>query len=575
MPKTSTKLHPQENKFSIVTLLSYLNNNYRYSDTDQHITFKQYSESKTQTKSARVIINLEKCPGLKEFMSHYNEITSDANRSYTNSESTPEERAANSEYVQEDSNYGEVISLVSDMSLRGVLNLADTYTTISHAPDELDLYKIIVNSVIPQLGFPESKTINIDDYVRCINSFFNVPDKLKIKIYNTVFPHSTHDATKDTIGVNVVYLQHISKYHDDILSLVIEENKSQGEIYEFIQEHFADDIEFPETISEEVIERTRLQLRNPAIISQIIENQSSDTKWVSAMFAVESDDMVPGTVKLTTIEKNSIKSLIRELNIAKLFIDIISKGRIAEHTRYVEECRKYQLLKNKDSIAEIEEPTPERTMLDYLDEYRTIYNNTVEFYNANSNKISDMTPTDFITYLAKSIRFVMGNLCAHTSIYDAFTKEIETTGKLTVKELIKKVNEREENIGKTAFKMLMNDIKSKSNVVFKFSKSLRADLNNLISDDSYWTEQERADAKSREIAKSHSEEFETLHSSGSCSINNMDIYAKIGKYVDIPKIHKKYRVALGIHIVNYIQHQVEIIRARFYKKKEISIMIYS
>jgi hypothetical protein len=55
----------------------------------------------------------------------------------------------------------------------------------------------------------------------------------------------------------------------------------------------------------------------------------------------------------------------------------------------------------------------------------------------------------------------------------------------------------------------------------------------------------------------------------------MDIYAKIGKYVDIPKIHKKYRVALGIHIVNYIQHQVEIIRARFYKKKEISIMIYS
>ena len=489
---TSQAKTDDEKKFSSTIVTNFFNNHFRNvnlvipEDEDQavqRITFKNFP-AKPDKKPIHNVVDLQNYKGLKDFIETYEAlVTNDPN-------------------IQ----MSEVIDATFDMRLRACLDIADTFKV--NKPEN-----VFKSHVIPQLGFEVPKETSIQTFIEAINDFFKNEDKIKTKIYNAEFPHNVHDKTKDAKGVNVIYLQHISKYHDDVLKMVIEDELEDIEILREIQRKFAMDCDAKGADVKEK-QRIALQIVHPEIAEKVINPPMIadpkhkgamivDAKWPEKLKAVERKgrEIVMTEEEMTANEKTNVRALIRELTMVESFIRIIRGGHESDTSVDLHEC---------------------------LTRYRHIYDETRKFYEAHK-VLKDDSYESFIKYFIETVRFIKN-----------------------------KFNY------KAPLKTFINDTKGK--VQFKFNKKLRAEIEKAIN------KEKVTDEDIARIAAEHKEEWMYINSPKTYDINELSIYSKIGKYANIP-ITKDFRIGVGIAIVAYIQDQVALIRAANAKKRDIVIYI--
>lgn len=493
--KSMSQKDGEEKKFSPTIVTNFFNNHFRNidlmcdqnSDNEQglqRITFKNYPV-KPDKRPLRNVIDLQDYKGLKDFIEIYETL------------------------ISKDPNIqmSEVIDATFDLKIRSCLDIADTFK-INRSEN------VFRSHVIPQLGFSTPKETSINTFIDAINNFFENEDKIKTKIYNAEFPHNVHDNTKEAKGVNVIYLQHISKYHDDVLKMVIEDELDDIEILREIQRKFAMDCDVKGVTDVKEKQRIALQVVHPEIAEKIINPPKipdpkhkgvmiTDPKWFENLKVAERKgrEIIVTDEEMTPVEKMNVKALVRELNMVESFIRIIKGGHEADPSVDLHEC---------------------------LAHYRHIYDETRKFYDAHK-VLKDDSYESFLKYFIETVRFIKN-----------------------------KFNY------KAPLKTFINDTKGK--VQFKFNKKLRAEIEKAIKKDKL------TDEDINRIATEHKSEWMYINSPKTYDINELSIYAKIGKYANIP-IVKDFRIALGIAIVSYIQDQVNIIRAQNSKKHDIVIYI--
>lgn len=296
------------------TLTNAFNSYYSARDDDS-VQFKNYSDKVAERTSRVEIIDISKYNGLIEMNSG-----------------------------------GEVY----DMRLRGILAV----------PDEAKLREYI----LPQLRFTPVSATTDAGYISMLRDYFKQDDNLRMKLFNSMFPHGIHNPDKPARGVNVVYLQRVCKYHDIVLeSLMRPGDVDDKTIYEAVQKQYAFDIK-PEYSSE-----ISVMVCNPQIITEFMSDNDVNI-WVTTL----KKPKTTGTnVKWTgaVVDKTDIacvRTLVRELLSAKAFIANIRCG-MAAH--------------------------PEINIRDVYTNYKRVWSDVGAYYNQAPG-------THFITYFINSARFI-------------------------------------------------------------------------------------------------------------------------------------------------------------------------
>lgn len=476
-------------QFSPTIIINFFNNYFRNLDSEysdkflkyQHITFKSYSNK--LKKEPRNVIDLNDYLGLVAFVESYKQAIID-----------------NPNVTMED-----VVDMTMDIKLRSFLSLVDTFK-LNKFTEEFDKY------IISQLKFQPTRDITIETYIKAIDEFFANEDKIKTKIYNTEFPHGTHNNAKNQSGVNIIYLQHISRYHDEVLKLFIEDGLEPEDILARIQLKFAKEYTGAELGIENQKERNQVrleiqkQLVNKQIIPNILnalnepnskrKNYAVEGKWIKELDA----QGISQTRKVNKQEIAAIKELVRELSIVNAFLKILKGG---------------------------QEAAPEVDLKECLDKYNAIFKSIIKFREEHKNV--ENSYKGFIKYLVESVRFIK-------NIFNY----------------------------KYPLKTLIND--SKNKVQFKFNKKLRYAIAELINVDKI--NEEALD----QLVEEFEPDWKFINSPKTYDIHDMNIYAKIGKYVNL-NFTKDYRIGIGCAIVLYIQEQLELIRVANARKKDLIVYV--
>ena len=536
----------EEKKFSATIITNFLNNYYRNmaSESSQSLMFKNYPADGLQRTNNKVVIDLYDYQGLIDFIETYKAMS--------------------------DKEYKEIIERVFDMKLRACLDVADTYRL-----NDKSKLNVFQDFIIPQLEFSERKDTSIQSYINAINSFFENEAKIKTKIYNSVFPHDTHDPAKLPKGVNVIYLQHISKFHDKVLDMVINKGYDRERVLKEVQKLFCKHYSFAdEKLTPEQRERYMTQMINPELIQMVLNpprtndkhgREIVDNKWIERLHVCtlnrkngkmdETDELVKAN------DKRYIREIVRELMIVKSFYQIIKGGENARNiVRVVRDGK------------EVEEAVPmDVDFGECLDRYKKIYDSIMKFYHNWQNRIkkelADIERNKMKTGGRNAYYSVVDDEDENTTNDDvAANEEAERkTYALFLRYFVDSVLMVQKAFGyNNALKSFIGDIKREVN--FKFNKDLRTKLTEMIKNNDV------SDEAIDELAEKHYREWMFLNSPKTYDPNELGIYSKIGKFCGLP-IKKDYRIAVGIAIVAYIQDQLKIVRAANAKKKEIQVYI--
>lgn len=536
----------EEKKFSATIITNFLNNYYRNmaSESSQSLMFKNYPADGLQKTNNKVVIDLYDYQGLIDFIETYKAMS--------------------------DKEYKEIIERVFDMKLRACLDVADTYRL-----NDKSKLNVFQDFIIPQLEFSERKDTSIQSYINAINSFFENEAKIKTKIYNSVFPHDTHDPSKLPKGVNVIYLQHISKFHDEVLDMVINKGYDRERVLKEVQKLFCKHYAFAdEKLTPEQRERYMTQMINPELIQMVLNpprtndkhgREIVDNKWIERLHVCtlnrkngkmdETDELVKAN------DKRYIREIVRELMIVKSFYQIIKGGENARTiVRVVRDGK------------EVEEVVPmDVDFSECLDRYKKIYDSIMKFYHNWQNRIkkelADIERSKTKTGGRNAYYSVVDDEDETTTNDDAVANEEaeRKTYALFLRYFVDSVLMVQKAFGyNNALKSFIGDIKREVN--FKFNKDLRTKLTEMIKNNNV------SDEAIDELAEKHYREWMFLNSPKTYDPNELGIYSKIGKFCGLP-IKKDYRIAVGIAIVAYIQDQLKIVRAANAKKKEIQVYI--
>lgn len=527
MPKKAS----EEKQFSSTIITNFLNNYYRNSamkNTEQQsLNFKVYPVEKASKISNQYVVDLYNYQGLLDFIAIYKEAQ------------------------KQDKNIEFVIERTFDMRLRACLDSARVFKT-----NDKTKINVFQEFVIPQLGFDTNNFMNIVDYINGVSSYFTNEAKLKTKIYNLIFPHDSHNQDKDPVGVNVIYLQHVSKYHDEVLDMVINKEWDDSAILEECQKRYAKE----STLSNEI----KFQLMNPKIAATVLNppmitdkrgKEVVDSKWIETLNAVQpgkrKGQVQDSDRKLTSDEKKAVRNLVRELMIVKSFIKIVQGGKNARKVDVDDDGNKVVVPLNPD-------------LKQCLAEYNEVYGKTVAFYQywqrtieaelkriqQDKDKVkleSDEVEEDKLETLVQNNEQKLQ--------YQLFLRYFIETVRFI----------RTELHNQQAFKSFINDVKK--DIIFKFNKNLRSKLETLVNQ-----EEKVSDEQIEELANGNFKEWMFINSPKTYDPNDLTVYSKIGKFCQLD-IRKEYRVAIGIAIVAYIQNQIQLIQAANRKKKEIQLYI--
>ena len=301
-------------------------------------------------------------------------------------------------------------------------------------------------------------------------------------------------------------------------------------------------------------QRLLVQLANPKILEMVMKPQITedkkgrdtvDSKWINSLKVVEGKGFRETPNDLTTEEKRVIRSLVKELNIVRSFIKIVEGGKRAREIVFDGEGKAIEngTVQRKNGKGETKNIVVHQTRqvkADFkkcLQEYHTKYDKFVKFYSSWKQQIDAVDKND------------------SKKLFDLFIRYLIASVRLVKRELYYVM----------PLKMFTNDIKKE--VIFKFNKTLKADLEKYIN--------QTAEARPEEInelVKIHFGNWKYINSPKTYDPSELGVYGKIGRYI-ARNIKKEYREAIGIAMVGYMQEQIQLLSAKYSKKHDLPIFI--
>ena len=378
--------------------------------------------------------------------------------------------------------------------------------------------------VIPHLGlgFPKQPQ-TVAEYFKVINDFFTDEDRLRLRCYNLCFPHAAHNSDPDAKGTNLIYLQHLSQFHDVVLQGFVDGADDQA-ILGGVQSDFANGIQRPVLkvrregkqgfdnvpIDDAAFERLKFQLRNADIITNFLNPPQSN--WIKALTVVKAGKGGKGQVStdeaLKPFERNAIKDLLRELHLVLNFLKLIRAAFAAKPDRDVAEC---------------------------FDQYQSLLEEIKAFHSQHKPKTQNFNT--FVKYLVEATLFCK----------DKFGYRLNSVVK-------GKDGKPDKQVVKSAISAFAAEIRS--GLSFKFNKKIREGLDELVSG-----AKPLSDENVIAVANIMQAEWNNLSNAYAVDVSDLDFYSKLGKIVPAA-IGKQHKIAVGIAMIQYIFDQIKLIQAR-------------
>lgn len=252
--------------------------------------FEQWTE-KTPTKNVSVVEfdGFKKIDEMKELFEKCNETM------------TPEAKL------------NSIVPTVLDYKLRGILSIAQQFILKDENVEQFLEY-----------GTKQKEQPSLEIFKKRLFDYF-ADDKMKIKVFNHVFPHGVHEAsqkkTKEDIkGVDMIYLQKVGSSFEQALDAICK-GKNEQDVYAVVKTHVYNKIKetlpkgsgktFGQTISsinvEEMIELEHIQ--NPS------EAQKDRKKQIKKAVDGYKDEV-----------KKWVSDVISELNLTQRLMSVINEG---------------------------------------------------------------------------------------------------------------------------------------------------------------------------------------------------------------------------------------------------------
>lgn len=206
-----------------------------------------------------------------------------------------------------------IVPTVLDYKLRGILSIAQQFILKDENVEQFLEY-----------GTKQKEQPSLEIFKKRLLDYF-ADDKMKIKVFNHVFPHGVHEAsqkkTKEDIkGVDMIYLQKVGSSFEQALDAICK-GKTEQEVYAAVKTHVFNKIKetlpkgssktFGQTISsinvEEMIELEHIQ--NPS------EAQKERKKQIKKTVDGYKDEV-----------KKWVSDVISELNLTQRLMSVINEG---------------------------------------------------------------------------------------------------------------------------------------------------------------------------------------------------------------------------------------------------------
>ena len=133
----------------------------------------------------------------------------------------------------------EVIESVFDMRLRGALHIADVYKGKANTDE---MRRVMEDSVLPDLGFERDAATDLAGYFTALQEFINNDERIKTKVYNTVFPHTVHRDNELPKGVNIIYLRNMCRFDGAVLDFVINNDFDTNKLCKVVVKEYINSI---------------------------------------------------------------------------------------------------------------------------------------------------------------------------------------------------------------------------------------------------------------------------------------------------------------------------------------------
>lgn len=222
--------------------------------------------------------------------------------------------------------------------------------------------------VLPGLNLGTAKEQTIESFVDAINAFYNDRDRLRTRSYNNNFPHALHKPDAPAEGVNVIYLQHVSTYHDDILKSFVEAELSDKEILELIKTQFIEQFKPDDKLSAEEKDALSLNLKHQPTVDNVL-TPPENPKWINELkaFKAKGKGVVQTSTPLTKAERDAIVRLVRELNGAVSFLKTIKRAHEFKPDADLKECyENYNMLLDEIRDFHVAHKPKTRTHLTFI-----------------------------------------------------------------------------------------------------------------------------------------------------------------------------------------------------------------
>lgn len=421
---------------------------------------------------------------------------------------------------------------------------------------------ITIERLMNNFDVKEQQQMSMVDAINSIAEFMSNKEKLHTKIFNVVFPHDTHKHGVNDLpkGVNIIYLQHMSKYHQKIMDMLILDGAAEREILEEVRDAFIEEGGYDDSAS--------IHLFNPNIIDNIISppstvnkkgNEVVDLKWINKLQQCETYDTKTGSVTYSEdlVDDETvaiIKLLVKEYGYARALIKQIegasnARELVIEHTTVKAEGGGSKIDKiqtSKPIVVDLKKCLSEfKTACAEFDKFHDLWMKDIK------SKLNDIESNyDHLKDTAPEGKDPEGYA------------EDEQKRQRTIVFISYFIN-----AAKLIIKLLgvSDPIKTLTkNTTIKFSPALRENLKKLIAT-------ENPPPKDiHEVATKFYTSWAPQIVPTSYEIDNLDVYSKIGATCGF-ELNKDYRIAVGIAIVNYILTELRVILASNIGKSTLKI----
>jgi hypothetical protein len=354
---------------------------------------------------------------------------------------------------------------------------------------------------------------SVQNIIEEIIAFLNNDSLIKLKLFNLVFPHPKHKEEGSNVGVNLVYLQRYSKFVDSILDQL-----NAGVDFNDIITHCKRDI------IEERKEYFKEEIRSQRLAEPVAARVLTQIAHPDLLKVIEQCE-----------NKKSIYKYIKEK------IPVYKKS----GSKYTPE-KDVQLttLECNEIIHFVREVKNVTSFIELFKRIYAIITSRGEEFQTYYQRFLDKVA--LVKTFVASLKYEKYDF---QTLIEIFARSAQMLYKAV-------------GLYNNPITQFCGDIKS---VQLRFPKKLRATIVDFI--------EEHCDLEAlHESSQPFSEDWDRVISSQSYSVSNMDIYARIGKFGNVG-LEKRYRIAVGLALISWIQSEITKIRALNNRRKDIKIIV--